>query len=96
LISFDSRTCTRPLAIVLQQGHLEASLRDARPVSQQDDQLLDFGSPSEFRTQKQHIKSLRRSPGKLLGVLATAMNPVRWLRVAHQMWLTERVRRCFD
>ena len=96
LMSFETRTCTRPLALVLQQGHLETSLRDAEPIDDGARQEFDFGTPTPFQTQKQQIKSLRRSPARLLGTMAQAANPGRWLHVASQLWLTERIRRCLD
>jgi hypothetical protein len=96
LMSFESRICTRPLALVLQQGHLEASLRTASVEPTTQDEMFDFGQPTEFVSQRQHVKSLCRSPRLFSEGLSCAVNPGRWLSVLSQFWLTERIRRLFD
>jgi hypothetical protein len=96
LMTFESRTCTRPLALVLQQGHLEVSLRTASTNPNTHDGMFDFGQPSEFVSQKQHVKSLCRSPRLFSEGLSCALQPGRWLGVLSQFWFTERVRRWFD
>lgn len=96
LMTFESRTCTRPLALVLQQGHLEASLRTASTEPATGDEMFDFGQPTNFVSQKRHVKSLSRSPRRFLEGMGNAINPGRWLGVLSQLWIAERIRRLFD
>jgi hypothetical protein len=96
LMSFETRSCTRALALVLQQGHLEASLRAAESVPSEASGPLDFGLPTAFQTQKQEVKALRRSPRLLLRAIGNAVHPRQWLTAASQLWITERLRRCFE
>jgi hypothetical protein len=97
LMAFDSRLCTRPVAIVLQQGYLETSLTanaDAEDGLARCTELgpVDFGSVSTFVEQRQHIRDLLTSPSKWAGSLSHLVRPSRWLNVARQTWLWERFR----
>lgn len=98
LSTFESRICTRPLALVLQQGYLETFL--AEGLSDPDkvsgpgglENEIDFGPVSEFVEQRQYLRSLSTSPWKLLGSLQHALRPSRWIKAARQTWLFERLR----
>jgi hypothetical protein len=78
LYSFDTRNCTRPLAIVLQNGARMAAWRSVRgPSPPHALSLLDFGEPSRFEGQIQRVKKLlrsRHSGSVLLGLLARPWN----------------------
>lgn len=98
LMKFESRVCTRPLALVLQQGYLETSLRQdpLATVRREREDNVNFDMPTEFVSQKQHIRGLRRSPRSLCGALVRAAYPRRWLNAFNQLWIGERVRCWFD
>jgi hypothetical protein len=100
LISFDTRGCTRPVALVLQQGYLETSLQshfnlqangccEPRPE-------MSSSPPSEFIPQKEGIKRALLSPAGWLKVVRSATRPSRWSQALRQTWLAERYRRMFE
>ena len=98
LSTFESRICTRPLALVLQQGYLEtclaAGLSDRDEISSPGghEYEIDFGPVSQFVEQREHLRSLATSPWKLLASLQHALRPSRWLNVVRQTWVFERLR----
>jgi hypothetical protein len=93
LIRFESRTCTRPLAIVLQQCYLEAYLRSV-PATELAFEPANshFAARSAFRPQKQSIRRSLKQPLSLLRVLPRAMQPQRLWRALKQTWLAEKLR----
>jgi exo-rhamnogalacturonan lyase-like protein len=74
LSRFDTRVCTRPLAIVLQNGTTRAAWRSARgPSPTPELRRLDFGQPLRFEPQVQRVKKLlrsRHSAAVLVGLVA--------------------------
>ncbi len=102
LLSFDSRTCTRPLALVLQQGYLETCLAEDRSdpdetsTSRGIEIEIDFGPVGQFVEQRQHLHSLATSPWRSLGSMKHALRPTRWLNAVRQTWTYERLRRWTD
>ncbi|MGB5160107.1 MAG: hypothetical protein WBQ27_03175 [Thermoanaerobaculia bacterium] len=102
LLSFDSRHFTRPLALALQQGSMESCLAVDQLPSDEVETAggsngdTSFGPISQFVDQREHLRSLAVSPWKLLGSLQHATRPSRWLNVARQTWVFERLRRWSD
>jgi len=86
LSTFDTRVCTRPLAIVLQNGAKRAAWRYARgPSSPSTLSALDFGQPENFESQVQRVNKLlrsRHSAPVLLGLLA---HPSKLWRLARSL-----------
>lgn len=95
LMQFDTRTCTRPLALVLQQGYLETYLleRLRRENGQATLATAEYGTPQEFCFQKMDIRRRVRSGTGGFGLLGHFVRPARWLNAFRQMWLAEKVRR---
>jgi hypothetical protein len=96
LLAFPTRDCTRPLALVLQQGYLETFLRSAAsescgPLDAADRPALP--APIPFVSQKQWVREALRSPARWPLVLCRLLRPAAWQRVIHQTWLAERFRR---
>jgi len=102
LMSFESRCCTRPLALVLQQGYLEAYLSGEVPPTireydgGRDDRAQSFEIDEVFVEQRTQVRGLLRSPWKLVGSLPHAIQASRWKNLARQAWPFERLRRWFD
>ncbi|WP_425616594.1 hypothetical protein NA78x_000243 [Anatilimnocola sp. NA78] len=100
LLSFDTRTCTRPVALVLQQGYLETSLRAMNGCNNDDqspaNEWQSRTAPQTFISQKQWLKSALRSPVGWFHIVRNASRPGRWINAFQQTWLAERVRRVWD
>jgi len=98
LMSFESRTCTRPLAIVLQQCYLETYLRsntEIAPWSQSSGCEFEL-RPSAFVPQKQAIRESLRRPRSLFSMAVRALHPSRWFGVIGQTWGAEGLRRLLE
>jgi len=97
LQSFESRTSTRAIAIILQQGYLETYFR-SQPggIVQAGEVKGEYSPPIKFVSQKEHVRSAIHSPVELLKLLARAMSPGRWMNAFAQTWFAERVRRLVD
>ncbi len=99
LMSFESRCCTRPLALVLQQGYLETYLSGETPRSPRehdggrDDRAESFEIDEVFIEQRAQVRGLLRSPWKLAGSLPHAIQASRWKNLARQTWPFELLRR---
>jgi hypothetical protein len=78
LLSFPSKHVARAVAIVLQEGPAEAALRSQEVAARNGTVGDDFGSPTAFRSQRDRVKALARSPLRLLALLPRLLNPVRW------------------
>jgi hypothetical protein len=103
LMSFESRSCTRPLALVLQQGYLEEFLlAEERPLVSVEggdptaNWLIDSGVPTDFVDQRMWIRSLATAPWRLPQVLPHALGLSNWRSVVKQTWLFERLRRLVE
>jgi hypothetical protein len=100
LVSFETRGCTRPVALVLQQGYLETSLQSRLKLQASDYCELrpktSFSLPNKFVPQKRGIAKDLRSLAGWLNVLRFATRPSRWSQALRQTWLAERYRRMFD
>lgn len=92
LLRFESRACTRSLAIVLQQGYLESYLRTTHE-SVWEDGDCSFGSAASFVSQKQALRAAREHPGKVLSMVSRALSSHRWMNVFRQTRLAESIRR---
>lgn len=96
LMSFDSRSYTRPLALVMQQGYLETFL-DAdfgNPDSAAGDGArgAEFPAAEAFVEQTQCLRQALRSPLDALHIMNSAARPSRWFGAICQTWAAERVR----
>ncbi len=97
LTSFSTRDYTRPLAIVLDQGYLEAGLtvllkQAAPPVASANGQF-DPGLPITFIPQKQVICQSLRSPIGIARMLRRFVRPAGWANLARRSWIAQRLRR---
>ncbi|MCE9556463.1 MAG: glycoside hydrolase family 127 protein [Planctomycetes bacterium] len=95
LLGFATRAYTRPLALVLSQGYLEAALDSGStplPRIAVANEPHDFGEPAEFVPQKAAIRRSMKSPLGLTRMLARCISPGRWANVLSRSWLAERFR----
>ena len=99
LMVFATRACTRPLALALQQGYLEAYARTSlgkttspcgMPVVRDGGFWFEGTQPAEFVPQKQAIRRSWGTPRQLLRMLAGSLQPQRW-RPWLQTWAVQRV-----
>jgi len=101
LMSFDSRCCARPVALVLQQGYLETFMSaepypaDSAHISGDDDSESGYERRALFVDQRAQLRSVMNAPWRLTSILALVIRPSRWLNVARQTWPFERLRRWF-
>lgn len=99
LMSFGTRTFTRPVTLVLQQGYLETFLKNQNrlPADKRKASVWTGSTPPEsFVSQKQWLRSALRSPSGWLQLAQKASRPSRWLNAFRQTWVAERVRRIWD
>ena len=102
LMSFESRCCTRPLALVLQQGYLETFLSTELPPTNSEydsgcegrDQRLEINEV--FVEQRTELRGLLSSPWRLARSLPHAIQLSRWSNLAKQTWPVERLRQWFE
>jgi hypothetical protein len=94
LLSFPTRACTRPLALVLQQGYIETYLTDSVMVTLGSDACDDnaFGLPYDFVSQKNDIRRAVRSPRAFCRLLSNACRPAAWWNAWKQTWIAESLR----
>jgi hypothetical protein len=86
LARFDTRVCTRPLAIVLQNGATHATWAAARgPLPPPALRSLDFGSPCRFESQVRRVKKLLRSRRSAPVLLALVARPSKLCRLAQSL-----------
>jgi hypothetical protein len=77
LASFETRTCSRPLAIVLQNEPARAWLMRAPTLDPPPE--FEFGSPADFVPQRARVAAMLRSPKGIARVLARLLRPDRAL-----------------
>ncbi len=83
LLRFETRTNARSLAVMMIEGMTDCRLREnAVPPAPQADASLygDFGTPEQFVSQKQRVKSQLRQPVGIAKAVASTLNPLRWQR----------------
>ncbi len=100
LMVFATRACTRPLALALQQGYLEAYARTSPgkevapsrcPSRCPGESWFDGTEPTEFVPQKLQIRRSLTAPRQLLRMAAGSVQPQRW-RPWLQTWAVQRVK----
>lgn len=81
LITFDTRTTTRPLAIMMTEGMRDIALSQSTPESApRPQEQYHFGEPEQFVPQKARVKALIKKPLSWPGIALKLLNPRRWLR----------------
>lgn len=80
ILSFESRTTTRPLAILLVEGLRDVALQVPVDPAPRPTETYDFGEPQEFLPQKQRVKAQLKSPGGIARTMASLLSPRAWLR----------------
>src|SRR5262249_30947404 len=81
LLRFESRTTTRPLAIMMREGTVDLYLRQHDlPPAPPPDEAYDFGSPERFVPQRQRVKARLKSLSGLASITLRLVNPRNWLR----------------
>jgi hypothetical protein len=95
LITFDSRCCTRPLALVLQQGYVEACLTSMGAPADGAVQLNHNETASGHRFESQHdrVRKLSKSPQAAIFAVGRLLRPKQWWNVWRRSWIAERARR---
>jgi hypothetical protein len=78
---FQTRTCTRPLAIVLQNAITPAEWRSMDPAPRPPRIAPDLGDPVSFVPQIERVRRLLRSPRGWLAAAAILVRPHRVLRL---------------
>lgn len=80
LLRFETRTTTRPLAIMMTEGLRDLRLQETLEVMPKPTTETDFGEPQDFVPQKQRVKSMIQSPMGAIRAGLRLMHPGRWLR----------------
>jgi len=95
LMGFESRCCTRPMALVLQQAYIETYLDAAGARASMRvafDGAADI-SGSTFRPQRFVVRQLTKSPLSAVKAGLQVLQPKKWRNVWRRSWLAERARR---
>ncbi len=80
--SFETRACTRPLAILLQSGYLRAAFRSLSPPPEPWlEPSSSFGPPTCFVGQRDRVKRMLKTPAGLARLAALVLKPVSLLRL---------------
>jgi hypothetical protein len=83
VLSFETRACTRPLAVLLGNGVQRARFRLHPPAGAAPDPPgLAFGPPSHFRSQKERVRARLATPSGWLALARAALRPTLWRRLA--------------
>jgi hypothetical protein len=95
LTGFESRCCTRPIALALQQSYIECYFCGAAKQADRMNRAIEYSALQHppFVSQKQQIRNAARSP---LGAVAAGLRmlrPKQWMNVGKRSWLAERARR---
>jgi hypothetical protein len=95
LMGFDSRCCTRPIALALQQGYVECYFCDAANQTNGIHRAIEYSAlhRPRFVSQKQQIRNAARSPMGAFSAALRMLQPKRWMNVGKRSWLAERARR---
>lgn len=88
VLSFETRACTRPLAILLANGAQRAAFRLQPPAPlPAAAAAADFGSPSAFRPQKERARERLRSASGWLALARAALRPrLLWRLASGRIW----------
>jgi hypothetical protein len=95
LMAFESRCCTRPLAVVLQQAYIEQFFLSFEGVPGADEMSKPEFWPSraEFVSQRDRIRADLHSPLAAARMGLRALHLRRWVNVWRRSWTAERLRR---
>jgi hypothetical protein len=98
LLTFGSRSYTRPLALVLQQGFIETYFSSERPIAVPPlrSSSTHADPPSGFTTQRAEIRNCMKSPARLARAAVHAIQPTRWNAIVRRTWACELLRRCIN
>jgi hypothetical protein len=80
LLRFESRTTTRPLAIMMREGTVDLYLRQEELPPAPPCEQHNFGEPERFVSQRQRVKVRLKSPSGLASLALRLINPRHWLR----------------
>jgi hypothetical protein len=91
VMTFASRACTRPLAVLLSNGIQRAAFRLHPPppcsAGELDDHAHDVVPPSHFRSQRDRLRTQLATPAGWLRLLRAAMRPsVLWRVATWRIW----------
>jgi len=78
LMTFETRTCARPLAIVLIEGPRDAWLKTAKWQPLQHAAAAELPPLTAFASQRQRIKRAVKSPRELMRMFGRLLNVWRW------------------
>lgn len=87
LLSFETRTYARALAVMMTEGIWDLHYRGGKKMPAQrapEAYYTDFGVPEVFEPQKQKIKSLIKNPVGLMFRLPNLLQPSRWRKALHR------------
>ncbi len=95
LLSFETHSYARPLAIALQQGYVESYLQSSSASAQSSAEkpATAWPAPVPFVPQSQHVRGMLRSPSALLGGMGNLLKLSRWSNLARRSWAAEALRR---
>ena len=79
--SFETRACTRPLAVLLANGVQRAAFRLHPPAAPPAAPAVDWGTPSGFRAQKERVRRRLRTPSGWLALARAAARVRVWRRI---------------
>jgi len=94
LLAFPTRAYTRPLALVLGQGYIEAALAAEGAESRSGDfeGEIEAGMPATFISQKQEVRKSLSSAAGLVRIMGRCACPARWKNLVDRSWVAERIR----
>ncbi|MCE9552273.1 MAG: hypothetical protein K8T91_02715 [Planctomycetes bacterium] len=94
LLAFPTRAYTRPLALVLGQGYIEAALavEHAELLAEESEEMIDPGMPEAFVSQKQDVRKSLSSAAGLVRIMGRCACPARWKNLLGRSWVAERIR----
>ncbi len=88
LLRFPSRHVTRALAIMMTEGVYDAWHRAYEPPpAPRPAEAHDFGAPSAFVPQRQHVLRRLKTPTGMLRAVGAVLNPLNWKRIVSRPWL---------
>jgi hypothetical protein len=82
LLRFETRASARALALVMNEGLLDCTLRSRQVLpapSAEHGRTDDFGEPNTFISQWQRVRAMRRHPVELTRLIGRLFNRKRWL-----------------
>lgn len=82
VLSFDTRACARPLAVMLANGMQRARFRLHPPAAPSSaGESADFGRPSEFQPQTVRFRAQLATPGGWVALARAGLRPAVWRRL---------------